>query len=223
MRYLLLVLLAFFAFDGAPAHADPISATVGNATMLMGPNRGGGDNISFKFTGLGVDIEGIGGMACFDWCTGTPIPPGTPINLTHIFTSNYSKAIVGGVAYDPNSDFGVFDSFFDDAGGLRPSVMGYVGEGATFSEVLISMPGGSWTLNFKPVTDEQGRDTEAFVNGTFSAGTTAPTPTPEPGTLGLMLLGSTGIWITARRRRSATPGAATPATQVAKAFPKDGA
>jgi hypothetical protein len=209
MRYLLLVLSALFAVDGSRAHADPISATVSNATMFMSPNFGTGDNISFKFTGLGVDIEGNGGMACFDWCTGTPIPPGTAINLTHIFTSNFSRAIVGSVAYDPNSDFGVFDSFFDDAGALRPSVMGFVGEGATFGQFLITMPSGGWTLNFTPVIDEQGHNTEAFVNGTFSAGTTTPTPTPEPGTLGLMLLGSTGIWITARRRRSATPGTMT--------------
>ena len=81
--------------------------------------------------------------------------------------------------------------------------MGFVGQGATFREFLISMPsGGSWTLNFTPVRDAQGHDTEAFVNGTFAAGTTMPTP--EPGTLGLMLLGSTGIWMAARRRRSAS-------------------
>jgi hypothetical protein len=78
-----------------------------------------------------VDIEGIGGMACFDWCTGRPIPPGTPINLTHIFLSNFTSAVVGGVGYDPNSDIGLISSsFFDDAGGLNASVMGF-GEGRT--------------------------------------------------------------------------------------------
>jgi hypothetical protein len=213
MRYLPLVLAAFFAFDGTPAHADPISAAVVNATMFMGPNFGSGDNIFFRFTGPGVDIEGIGGMACFDWCTGGPIPPGTPINLTRIFISNFTTAIVGGVAYDPNSEFGLFDSssFFDDAGGVSGSVRGFVGQGETFSEVFLSMPsGGSWTLNFTGVLDEQGNDTTAFVNGTFSAGPITPTPTPEPGTLGLMFLGSAGIWITARRRRSPMPAAATP-------------
>jgi hypothetical protein len=213
MRYLLLVLAALFAFDVSPAHADPISAAVNNATMFMGPNSGSGDNIFFRFTGTGVEIEGIGGMACFDWCTGGPIPPGTPINLTQIFISNFTSAVVGGVGYDPNSEIGLSgsSSFFDDAGGLRGSVMGFVGEGPTYKEFLISMPsGGIWTLNFTRVTDELGNDTEAFVNGTFVAGT--PTPTPEPGTLGLILLGSTGLWIIARRRRSATPGAATPAS-----------
>jgi hypothetical protein len=175
--------------------------------MFMVPNFGGGDNISFKFTGIGVDIEGIGGMACFDWCTGRPIPPGTPISLTQIFVSNFSSAVVGGVAYDPNSDIGLISSsFFDDAGGLNASVMGFVGEGPTFKIFLMSMPsGGSWTLNFRPATDEQGNNTEAFVHGTFVAGTT--TPTPEPGTLGLLLLGSIGIWITARRSSSCSRAA----------------
>ena len=178
-----------------------------NAAMFMVPNFGGGDNISFKFTGIGVDIEGIGGMACFDWCTGRPIPPGTPISLTQIFVSNFSSAVVGGVAYDPNSDIGLISSsFFDDAGGLNASVMGFVGEGPTFKIFLMSMPsGGSWTLNFRPATDEQGNNTEAFVHGTFVAGTT--TPTPEPGTLGLLLLGSIGIWITARRSSSCSRAA----------------
>lgn len=212
MRYLLLV-TALFAFDVSRAHADPISAAVDTATMFMGPNFGGGDNISFRFAGSGVKIEGTGGMACFDWCTGDAIPPGTPINLTQIFISNFTSAVVGGVSYDPNSEFGLTDSsFFNSAGGLSGSAMGYVGAGETYNEFFITMPGGSWTLNFIPVTDEQGNEVSAFVNGTFAAGTPPPTPTPEPGTLGLMLLGSTGIGIIARRRRSATPGAAAPAS-----------
>jgi hypothetical protein len=202
MRYLLLVLTASFAFNASSAHADPISAAVDHATMFMGPNVAG-DNISFKFTGVGVDIEGIGGMACFDWCTGEPIPSGTPINLTQIFISNFTRTVVGGVSYDPNSDFGLHgsSSFFDDAGGLSGSAMGFVGEGATFNDFVITMPsGGGWSLNFTRATDEQGNATQAFVNGTFEAGTTTPTPTPEPGTLGLMVLASGAFWITARGR-----------------------
>ncbi len=204
MRYLL-VLAALFAFDASRAHAEPISVEVTYATMFMRPNAGGGDNIRFQFTGIGVDIEGVGGMACFDWCSGRAIPPGTPINLTQIFLSTFGRAVVGGVAYDPSSDLNLFNSsFFDDAGGLNGGAMGFVGEGETFREFFVSLPGGSWTLNFRPVTDEQGNATEAFVNGTFVGGTPTSTPTPEPGTWGLMLLGSAGIWITRRRQRSAT-------------------
>jgi hypothetical protein len=68
----------------------------------------------------------------------------------------------------------------------------------------MTMPtNGSWSLNFVPTTDENGNSAMAFVNGTFSA--SEMVPTPEPGTLGLMLVGSAGIWITRRRRESATP------------------
>jgi hypothetical protein len=150
---------------------------------------------------MGLDIEGIGGMGCFDWCSGAPIPAGTPINLTQIFLSTFTRAVVGGVSYDPTTDIGLLggSSFFDDAGGLSGTVRGFVGEGATFNEFLISMPtGGSWTLNFTPARDEQGDATQAFVNGTFAAETA--TPTPEPGTLGLMLVASACVWSTARRR-----------------------
>jgi len=202
MRYLLLSFTALVAFDVSAARADPISAAVSSATMFMTPNSGAGDNISFTFTGVGVDIEGIAGMACFEWCGGDAIPPGTPINLTQIFISNFTRTVVSGVSYDPNGEFGLAgsSSFFDDAGGLNASVMGFVGAGPTFNEFLITMPaGGSWTLNFTPVRDQQGNETQAFVNGTFIAGTT-PTPVPEPGAFGLMLLGSGGIWIAARRR-----------------------
>jgi hypothetical protein len=207
MRYLVLVLGALFAFDVSPARADLILGVVDSATMVMGPNFGGGDNIFFKFTGTGVEIDGIGGMACFDWCSGGPIPPGTPISLSQIFISNFTSAVVGGVAYDPNSEIGLShsSSFFDDAGGLGGSAMGFVGQGPTFNEFSISLPqGGSWTLNFIPDTDILGNDTRDFVNGTFFAGTSTPTPTPEPGTLGVMLLGSMAAWITARRSRSST-------------------
>src|SRR5690349_3948273 len=119
MRYLVLVLGALFAFDVSPARADLIFGVVDSATMVMGPNVGGGDNIFFKLTGTGLEIDGIGGMACFDWCSGGPIPPGIPISLSRIFISNFTSAVVGGVAYDPNSEIGLShsSSFFDDAGG----------------------------------------------------------------------------------------------------------
>src|SRR5215203_2297179 len=68
MRYVLLIVGALVAFDVTPARADTISLAVNNATMFMSPNVGGGDHIFFRFTGTGVKIEGIGGMACFEWC-----------------------------------------------------------------------------------------------------------------------------------------------------------
>jgi hypothetical protein len=88
MTYVLLVLASLLAFDGSAARADPIPIFhVRNAEMFMGPNQGAGDNVLFTFTGPGVDIEGRGGMACFSWCDGNPIPAGVGVQLTQIFVS----------------------------------------------------------------------------------------------------------------------------------------
>jgi hypothetical protein len=101
MRYLLLVLTTLFAFDVSSARADPIPIFhVTAATMAMRPNVSG-DNISFEFTGPGVDIRGTGGMGCFAWCSGAPIPLGTSTRLTPISIANFDRAIVGGVIYAP--------------------------------------------------------------------------------------------------------------------------
>ena len=152
-----------------------------------------------------MDIEnGIGGMACFSWCSGSPIPPGTFVNLTQIFDSGfYQSVVLGGVAYDPNT-FGTTNipgGFFNDSGGLNPNVMGIVGAGPTFSEFEMTMPtNGEWSLNFVPATDINGNAAVRFVSGTFSA--SAPLPTPEPGTLGLILVATAGMWIMSRRGSS---------------------
>jgi hypothetical protein len=198
MPYVLLVLVTLFALDVSPARADPIATfPVMDATMFMTPNVVG-DNISFTFTGPGMDVRGIGGMACFAWCTGNPIPPGVDTNLTQIFISNFTKAVLGGVTYDPSTEIGVSSpTFFNDSGGLNPIAMGFVGSGPTFAEFQMIMPtNGSWSLNFAPATDEHGNATTRFVNGTFSAST------PDPGTAVLMLVGSAGLWITRRRTQS---------------------
>jgi hypothetical protein len=203
MRYLLLVLTTLFAIDVSSARADPIATFhVTDATMFMRPNVSG-DNISFEFTGPGVDISGTGGMGCFAWCSGAPIPLGAGIGLTPISIANFDRALVGGINYDPNTEFGVsIPSFFDDSGGLSPIATGFVGMGPTFTAFRMTMPtNGSWDLNFAPATDANGNAAVRFVNGTFSA--SAPAPTPEPGTLTLMLTGSAGAaWISRRRRRS---------------------
>jgi len=199
MRYVLLVLASLFAFDVAAVRADPIPVFhVLNATMFMGPNQGAGDNVLFTFTGPGVDIEGRGGMGCFSWCDGTPIPPHHGAQLTQIFVDGYGKAVLGGVAFYPNLEFDVsFPGFFNDAGGLNPIAMGFSGSGPTFSPFSLTLPtNGSWSLNFVQSTDRDGNATTSFVNGTFSA----MAPTPDPGTLGLMFIGAAGVWIIRRRR-----------------------
>ena len=206
MRYLLLAIATLFVLDGSSAHAVPIPTyDVTNATMLMSANQGAGDNIRFTFTGPGVDIDGIGGMGCFfggvEWCSGSPIPPGTPTPLTQIFVANYIKSVVGGV--DHGDVFGTTSppgGFFNDSGGLNPIVMGAGGQGPTFTEFQMTMPtNGTWSLNFVPATDFNGNAAVRFVGGAFSA--SAPSPTPEPGTLGLILVATAGMWIMSRRRR----------------------
>jgi hypothetical protein len=206
MKYLLVVLTTLFAIDVSSARADPISTfQVTDATMFMRPNISG-DNISFEFTGPGVDISGNGGMGCFAWCSGAPIPLGAGTGLTPISITNFNRALVGGISYDPNTEIAVSSpSFFDDAGGLSPIATGFVGMGPTFTAFQITMPtNGSWQLNFAPATDQNGSAAVRFVNGTFSA--SAAAPTPEPATLGLMLAGSAGAaWLSRRRRQSRNP------------------
>jgi hypothetical protein len=203
-KFPLLMLAALFVIGASSAQADPIPTfDITDAMMFMRPNVAG-DHVSFEFTGPGVDIRGVGGMDnCFSWCSGDPIPPGTSVQLNHISVTNFTMAVVGGVAHDPNFEFGVtFPGFFNDSGGLNPLVAGFVGSGETFSEFRMTLPtNGRWNLNFAPAVDENGHATTRFVNGTFSA--TAPAPTPEPATFALMLVGSAAAgWMTRRRRTS---------------------
>jgi hypothetical protein len=202
MKFLLLGLTALLALDVSSARADPIPTfRILDATMSMTPNFGGfGDNLRFTFIGPGTDITGFGGMDdCFDWCDGDPIPKGFGITLNHISVSAFDKAVVGGVTYNPDFEISqTTPQFFNDAGGLNPIAMGFIGSGPTFTPFRMILPtNGSWQLNFAQAFDENGNPTSRFVNGTFSA--SAMSETPDPGTLGLMLLGSAGVWFTTRR------------------------
>jgi len=201
MRYVLLALATVFVSDVSTACADPIpSFRVMDATMLMSPNVAG-DNVSFTFTGPGMDVRGVGGMGCFAWCTGAPIPPGVETSLSQIFISDFTKAVLGGVTYNASTEFGVSSpTFFNDTGGLNPIAMGFAGSGATFTEFQMIMPtNGSWSLHFVPATDAQGNATMRFVNGTFAA--SAITPMPDPATAVLMLVGLAGLGIAGGRSR----------------------
>lgn len=204
MRYVLLVLATVFAIDVSSARADPIlTFQVTDASMSMTPNRGDG-NVRFTFIGPGLDIEGFGGMACSSWCSGTAIPLDAPTDTSQIFVGNFSKVVLGGVAFSVD-DLILTDppSFFDESGGVNPIAMGFFGSGPTFSAFRMLLPTAGWDLNFEPALDENGNPARRFVGGTFSASAPPiPTPTPEPGTFGLLLAGSTAVgWITRRRRK----------------------
>ncbi len=204
MKHLLLVLTTLFVMGVSSARADPIAIFhVTNATMVMRPNVSG-DHITFQFTGPGLDISGTGGMVCFEWCSGAPVPLTTATRLGPIFISNFRRVLVGGIVYDPNSEIGVSTSFFNASGGLNPLATGFVGSGPTFSLFEMTMPtNGGWSLSFAAATDHSGNAAMRFVSGTFSAFGAPPAPTPEPGTFALVLAGSAGAaWIRRRRRQS---------------------
>lgn len=199
MRYLHLATAILCAVTVQSAHADPIPTFhATQAKMVMGPNTGSGENVLFSLTGPGVDIAGIGGMGCFDWCTGQPIPVDTFPSMSQIFISTFTSAVLGGVTYSP-TDLGFNDPpLFNDSGGLNMSSSGFVGEGPTFTQFNLTSPNTSWVLNFGPTTDQEGNPAMFFKNGTFSA--TAPLATPEPATIALTLTASVGGgWITKRR------------------------
>ena len=179
------------------AHADPIPIFhVTQASMTMGPNTSG-DNLKFAFTGPGVEIEGVAGMGCFEWCTGQPIPVDTPILTSQIFLSSLVTLTLGGVDYPPFAALSG-TSFFDAAGGLNPFTTFFPGDATT--EVKLTLPtNGAWSLTFAPTRDQQGNPAIRFVDGTFSA--EAPVPTPEPATVGLVLIGLGSIGLTNRRKR----------------------
>jgi len=183
------------------AYADPIPVVhVAEVTIDMGQNRIG-DNITFNFSGPGLDIKGFGGMGCFSWCTGDPIARDTPTLTSRVFVANFATpVVVGGVKFDFLGAAGF--GFFDDFGGLNHIVDAF----ADSTEFTFIMPtNGGWTLNFVPDVDEHGNPAIRFINGRFFA-SAPPQPTPEPATVGLVLAGSAGLgWITRRRKQLRSP------------------
>jgi len=194
MNYLRLAIAILLLAFAQCSYADSIlTLHITEATMSMGPNDGSGDNIGFTFTGPGIKIFGTAGMGCFDWCTGQPVPPDTIAFTSEIFLSGFPDVLFHGVSafLDPET------SFFDNSGGLNPTVTGHLNG----VPVVLTLPtNGSWGLNFVSTTDQNGNPAISFVSGSFSA--SAPAPVPEPGTIGLMLTGLAGIGGIVRRKRT---------------------
>ncbi len=192
MKYLRLAFAILLAAFAQCVYADSIPTFyVTQATMFMGPNDGSGDNVNFFFTGPGVNITGGGGMAC-NWClAGVPISDPNNVQTSQIFLTGFGIATIGGTSYDPTTL--AFDSLFDDFGGLNASTTGSVGGGdQPFIQFKLILPtNGGWGLNFAPTVDQDGNPAFIFTDGFFGA--SAPAPTPEPATVGLMLTGLAGI------------------------------
>jgi hypothetical protein len=199
MNYLRLAIVVLLAVCAQCAYADSISTFyITQATMFMGPNDGSGDNVFFELTGPGLNIVGIGGMACFDWCSG-PVssPDGFP---SQIFITAFGIATINGRSYDP--DTLSFNSIFSPGGGLNRFTTGSAG-GDTFIQFnLISPTNGGWGLNFAYVPAQDGNPAYyIFTDGEFSAqGQTA-----EPGTVVLMLTGFAGMAAIIKRKAKVRP------------------
>ena len=203
MKRLLWVVVMLFVVFAPCAYADSIptlNVNITFATVSMGPNDGSGDNVSFTLIGPGTNITGIGGMACFDWCSG-PIPDLTFVGTSQIFLSgSFGSATIRGTNYDPETLS--LCCLFSASGDLNSSVGGFVGEGDTFTQLNLTLPCCvSWGLNFVPVPPEGDFPGGfQFVHGELIAGT-PPAATPEPGTLGLMATGLAGIVGVIRKKR----------------------
>ena len=101
MNYLRLAIAILLAAFAQCVYADSIPTFhITEATIHMSPNDGSGDNVSFMFTGPGVNIVGIGSMACFDWCSG-PISDPNIAGTSQIFLTGFGIATIGGTSYDP--------------------------------------------------------------------------------------------------------------------------
>ena len=199
MNSLRLAVAMLCAFS-ACAYADSIPTFhITQVNMFMTPNDGSGDNIRFTLTGPGVSITGIGGMACFDWCSGQPVSGDTPVITTQIFITEFSTATIGGISYDPGTLS--FDSLFDHSGGLNASSTGSVGSDIGFIQFTMTAPhNGGWGLDFEPAgEDENGNPLFVFKSGEVRA--SAPLPTPEPASVILMLAVLAAIGGIAKRRR----------------------
>lgn len=153
----------------------------------------------FTLIGPGTNITGIGGMACFNWCSGLVSDPSA--DASRVFVSNFLTATVAGTTYDASSDI-LLCCIFSSFGDLNPSTSGFVGEGETFKLVNLTLPGGgawSFTFDFFPARGGSPAYYQ-FVSGSFTAGTSSA-PIPEPGTLALVAMGLAGFIGAFRRKR----------------------
>jgi len=198
MNYLRLTVAILLAASAQCSYADSIPTFhITQATMFLANTNGAGDNLGYTFTGPGVTITGLGGMACSDWCGSVPLPANGSPTVSQIFAGIFDIVIIGGKTYDPMT---LSLDIFDCCGELNGSFTGSVGGGPDFIEFRMTAPtGAAWTLNFAPTTDLDGNPAFLFTDGEWSA--RAPLPTPEPATISLTLTGLAGIVGMIRKKR----------------------
>jgi len=197
MKRLLWIVVMLVVVFARCAYADDIplfNVNITYVTVSMGPNDGSGDNAFVTLIGPGTEISAIGGMACFEWCSG-PIPDLNSVSLSQLFVDlPFQRAKIGGTTYNP--DFvGYTCCFFSPSGDLNGSVSVLASDGALTQYNLMLPQGGGWNLTFDSFDGGY-----QFVHGEFTAGT-PPAPVPEPGTLGLMATGFAGFVGVIRKKR----------------------
>jgi hypothetical protein len=193
MKYFRLTILVLFSICVPCAFANSIPTyNITYVTGVMSPNSGAGENIALTFIGPGVNITTYAGNACFDWCTGAPIPDLSQVGVGQIFVGPFSTVTIGGQVYD--SQTVDICCFFNSSGSLNAMTPGSGNVGDSYYQFVLTLPCcGGWDLRFSG-----GPGAYSFVGGTFQAGT-PPAVTPEPGTMALMLTGLGGILTVIRK------------------------
>jgi hypothetical protein len=198
MSYLRLALVVLLALSAQFSRADTFKTfQITQVIMYMAQNNGEGDNVSFYFSGPGVLIEGSGGMPCWDWCSSAGTTDLSNVNMTQIFVDSFAYAFIGGKGYDP--EMLVMSNPFTDNGDVAGFATGSVGSDTEFFQFNLILPtNGSWNLQFMGVQGQDGApDYFVFTLGELTAERAI---TPEPGTLGLTLMGLTCIAGILKRR-----------------------
>ena len=195
-------------------NADSISIT--QAVISISPNLGFGDNVSSNMTGPGTQISGSGGAGCGFCFIGALLSPGTSVSASVDFIGPFEYLSVplqiNGTIYDPN-DVSFGSSFIASGTIIFPAgnvPMFTVTLPATFGDVHggIISTGQPLTLIIHP-----GELVLSFhlnpANGSFPASFEYAggefITTPEPGTLGLMATGFTGMCAVIRRKLAVNP------------------
>jgi len=203
MKRLLWIVVMLVVRFAPFSYADSIQTLqITQVTGSMSPNDGSGDNIFFTFTGPGTSITAFGGMECSPWCSSGYLSPDPSGPIGQVFVNlPFLTATLGGKTYSVDS-VGYNCCFFAPFGGdLNKSVILFVGEGDTFKEIKLRLPGGgnwSFVFDFVPPEGDFAGGSE-FKHGDFFS--SASVVVPEPETLVLLATGFVGIAGMIRRKR----------------------
>ena len=199
MTYLRLAAVSLLLLCSQLTLADSIKTYwITSISMHLYPNDGSGDALVFHFTGPHIQFGGLGGMQCYD-CFTEPIYGDPSFGATYGTIVLLGDFVIDGVTYSGDS-VGFYNGLFDDRGGVHPFVNAVLADGNTLFEFNLRLPtSGGWNPSYTyypPDGDQPGY--YLFDGATFDANGTVPTP--EPGTIVLMITGLAGVAGLVRRR-----------------------